>query len=134
MKRTLSFLLLMVVTVVIYSCSKNNETDMGQNQNPGGGNNPGACDTVNMLYSVNVAPIIQSNCFSCHSNATVTTSGAPFSLEGYNNLKARVEDGRLLGAITHAAGFSPMPKGGPKLSDCNINKIKSWVNRGALNN
>jgi hypothetical protein len=44
------------------------------------------------------------------------------------------DNGKLVGAITHAAGFLPMPQSAPKLSDCNINKIKDWVNRGALNN
>jgi hypothetical protein len=131
MKRTFYFLLVMALAVVVYSCSKDNESDMQQTP---GGNNPGSCDTVNMLYATNIAPIIQSNCFGCHSNATVATSGAPFSLEGYNNLKEHVDDGRLIGAITHAAGFTPMPQGGAKLSDCNINKIKAWINRGALNN
>jgi hypothetical protein len=30
--------------------------------------------------------------------------------------------------------ISAMPKGGGKLSDCDINKIRSWLNKGMLNN
>lgn len=114
-----------------YSCSKSNETTQ---QNPPPGNNPppATCDTVNMQYAAHIVPLIQANCFSCHSTANMAISG--ISLEGYTNLKARVDDGRLLGAITHAAGFSPMPKDMAKLSDCNINRIRGWINRGAPNN
>ncbi|MGV3656306.1 MAG: hypothetical protein ACO1NX_00070, partial [Chitinophagaceae bacterium] len=100
--------------------------------NTGGNNNPGTCVTTNMRYGADIAPIIQANCFACHSNATASISG--FSLEGHSNLKAKVDDGRLLGAITHATGFSPMPQGSAKLSDCNISKITAWINAGAPNN
>ena len=34
---------------------------------------------------------------------------------------------KLVGVITHAAGFDPMPKNGNKLSDCSIAKISKWV-------
>jgi hypothetical protein len=27
-----------------------------------------------------------------------------------------------------------MPKGGSKIPDCDINKIRAWINRGSLNN
>lgn len=118
------------VCLVWMGCSKSNEEDL--NNNNGGNNNPGGCNTTNVKYSTDIAPLIQANCFSCHSNATASTSG--ISLEGHANLKAKVTDGSLLGAISHAAGFSPMPQGGAKLSDCNINRIKAWIDAGALNN
>lgn len=121
--------LAVMVFVFIVACSKSNEEDL--NNNPGGGN-PNTCVTTNMKYSTDIAPIISANCFACHSNANASVSG--FSLEGHSNLKAKVDDGRLVGAITHAAGFAAMPQGGAKLSDCNINKIISWVNAGAPNN
>ena len=122
--------LLVFVLIFLAACSKSNEEDL--NNNPGGGNNPGTCVTTNMKYSTDIAPIIQANCFACHSNANASVSG--FSLEGHSNLKAKVDQGRLVGAITHAAGFAAMPQGGAKLSDCNINKIIAWVNAGAPNN
>jgi hypothetical protein len=85
-----------------------------------------------MQYAAHIAPIIQANCYSCHSNANVSVSG--ISLEGHANLIKKVSDGRLWGAINHMAGFTPMPQGGAKLSDCNISKIKAWIDAGALNN
>jgi len=45
-----------------------------------------------------------------------------------------VDNGKLLGAVTHASGYSPMPKNQAQLSDCNIQKITNWINKGALNN
>lgn len=122
--------LIMAVCVLLFSCSKSNEETIGGNT--GGNNPPPTCVTTNMQYSTHIAPIIQANCFACHSNANAAVSG--ISLEGYANLKARADDGRLLGAITHAAGFAAMPQGGAKLSDCNINQIRAWITAGTPNN
>ena len=55
-------------------------------------------------------------------------------LEGYDNLKPFAESGTLLGVITHAQGFMPMPQDASKMSDCNINKIRSWIENGMPNN
>jgi mono/diheme cytochrome c family protein len=76
-------------------------------------------------------PLLQSNCNGCHSQAAL--SGG-VNLEGHNRVKIFADNGRLLGAVSHAAGFSPMPKGGSKLPDCEINKIKSWINAGSPDN
>jgi len=38
---------------------------------------------------------------------------------------------RIIGAINHDDGFSPMPKGGSKVSDCDIDKMTQWINDGA---
>lgn len=131
MKPIVKFSALLLFCAFLYSCSKDNETELsGTNNNPGT-NNPATCDTVGMKFSANVVPILQAACYNCHSNANLSVSGV--SLEGYSNVKARVDDGKLLGTITHASGFTPMPQGGPKLSDCNINKIRSWIIRGAQN-
>ena len=92
----------------------------------------GNCDTANNSFASTVSSILQSNgCTGCHSG------GAPsgnISLEGYNNVKTVALSGRLYGAISHAAGFTPMPQGGNKMSTCNINKIKAWIDAGAPNN
>ena len=42
--------------------------------------------------------------------------------------------GKLYGALSWSNGFMAMPQGGSKLPDCNINKIKSWIDAGAANN
>jgi mono/diheme cytochrome c family protein len=84
-----------------------------------------------MKYSANVQPIIAANCYSCHGNG-LSQNGV--SLDSYSKVKQRVNSGQLMGVITHAAGYTPMPYGKAKLSDCDINKIKSWIDSGALEN
>ena len=92
---------------------------------------PEVCDTVSVTYSLTVAPIIEQHCFECHGGAE-PSSGIP--LEGYDNLKVKVDDGRLIGAIRHRPDFSPMPKDAPALTECTILKIEKWVAEGAQDN
>jgi cytochrome c553 len=125
MKRVRSVFALTLALAIIFSCSKKNEEDMG------GGNGSSTCNSTNMTYSANIKPILQNNCFSCHGNG-LSENGINF--DTYAGVKAVADNGKLIGAITHASGFSPMPQGGAKLSDCDINKIKDWINRGAQNN
>lgn len=104
------------------SCVSNNEEDLYPDE---------TCDTLNVTYSLTIAPIINHNCNRCHS-AVAPSSGIP--LEGYDNLKASVDDGLLVGSIKHEDGFIPMPEEAPKLPDCDIHQIEIWVNNGAPNN
>ena len=123
MKKWLSSLgLLLAVLFVAFSCSKENEQELGVGA---------VCDTNNMSYSADIIPILESICFSCHGNG-LSENGINF--DTYSGIKAVADNGKLVGAISHAAGFVAMPQSAPKLSDCNINKIKSWVNAGAANN
>jgi cytochrome c5 len=85
-----------------------------------------------MKFAANVKPILQANCYACHSNANYAVSGV--KLEDYADVKGHADDGMLMGVITHAPGYPAMPQSGGKLSDCNINKIQAWINRGAQNN
>ena len=130
MKKVFSTLTL--ISILAYACTKS--TDDGGNPNPdpppGNGNN---CDTVNMEYLADVVPILQNNCYRCHgSNSNSGSLG--IVLEGYNNIKPYAESGTLIGVISHAQGFVPMPQDASKLSDCNINKIRSWIANGIQNN
>lgn len=109
-----------VICLLFCACSKDNT---GEVVNPG-------CVTTNVTYSGTVAGIISNNCLGCHG----ATPSAPFSLHTYALVKAKVDEGRLFGAINHSPGFSAMPKNGTKLSDCDINKIKAWIDAGAANN
>lgn len=91
------------------------------------------CDTTAVKYSTDVSQIISTNCLICHSNGS--TLGGGIELEGYNNLKAHMgPGGRLIGAINHLPGYSAMPKGLSKLSNCDIAKIEKWNSDGAPNN
>jgi hypothetical protein len=93
-----------------------------------------SCDTANVTYSLTVSPIINNYCLACHGSSNFNSLGGNLNLEGYNNIIIPVNSGALLNSIEHNTGFSPMPKNSPQLSDCNILKIKKWIEAGAANN
>ena len=89
------------------------------------------CEVMDMSYQMDIQPLINSNCYVCHSAAA---NNGNVTLEGYDRLMDYVTSGQLLGAIRHEPGYSPMPKNGPQLLQCNIEKIESWIADGAPNN
>lgn len=89
------------------------------------------CDTNGVSFSTFVHPLLQDNCGQCH-NASVPTAG--ISVEDYAAVIAAHNSGRFVGSIKHANGFSPMPQGAPKLSDCAIEKVEAWIADGAPDN
>ena len=92
----------------------------------------GPCETNGVTFNSTILPLLQANgCLGCHSGGALSGN---ISLEGYNNVKIVALNGKLYGAISHSAGFSPMPQGGNKMNNCNINKIKAWIDAGANNN
>lgn len=82
-----------------------------------------------VTYTANAAAILNASCATsgCH------TSGAPVgSLQGYADAKNFAGFGRMMGAVNHQTGFSPMPKNGTKLSDEKIATLQSWIDDGLL--
>ncbi|WP_157593183.1 hypothetical protein [Rufibacter tibetensis] len=112
---------------VVSGCKDDKEEEITPTNNP----QQQQCDTNAVTYSSTVSSIISSNCLSCHSSSLAQGGVA---LDTHTRVKAVADNGKLMGVITHAAGFKPMPLGGAKLSDCNIAKIKKWVDAGAPNN
>ncbi len=90
-----------------------------------------ACDTAAVKYSTSVLPILSSNCINCHGGATPS---AGISLDSYAGVKMQVDNGRLWGAVSHSASYSPMPKNSNKLNNCSLEKIRIWIAAGAPNN
>jgi cytochrome c553 len=74
---------------------------------------------------------MQTNCNTCHN--TTTASGG-WITDNYTNLKTIATNGKLYGAVSHASGFSFMPQNANKLNDCDIAKIKKWIDSGSPNN
>lgn len=92
------------------------------------------CDTTTITYAHDILPIITAKCNiagGCHDAQGAATSN--FDFTQYQPLND-VANNQLLGDIRWESGHNPMPKGLPKLSDCEIDKITRWVNQGALNN
>ena len=92
---------------------------------------PTNCVTDNMSYVTHISPILNHNCFVCHSEAA---NNGNVTLEGYSNVMIYVNSGQLMGAIKHQSGFSAMPQNSTPLSDCDISKIEQWIAQGAQNN
>ncbi len=91
----------------------------------------GDCDTSNVTYSATISAIMANNCNSCHSGSAPQGN---LKTDNYTDLKTIADNGKLWGAVNHESGFSPMPKDRPKLSDCDLSKIRIWIDGGALNN
>jgi hypothetical protein len=89
------------------------------------------CDTTQFKYAANISVIITTFCTGCHSG---TAPSGNIDLSNYNNVKIQATNGRLVGAVTHAAGYAAMPKDAAKLKDCQITQIRKWIAAGALNN
>ncbi len=89
------------------------------------------CMTTEMSYTNDILPILQSDCYTCHSSMS---NFGNVTLEGHSKILNYVNNGSLVGVISHQVGYSPMPKSRAKLLDCEVSKIVSWVNNGALNN
>ncbi|MCB0567350.1 MAG: hypothetical protein KDD01_23525 [Phaeodactylibacter sp.] len=90
------------------------------------------CNTDNVSYSADIRPVIENNCLGCHQGANPTGG---FVLETYADVVAKVNSGRFYGAVAWEPGFVPMPFGASApLPQCNLNKIKAWIEAGAPNN
>lgn len=90
-----------------------------------------ACDTSNVSYSGTIKSIISMKCQGCHGSSS---PGGGHDFGTYTGVKARIDDGKLWGAINHMPGYSAMPKNGSKLSACELSQIKKWIDAGAPNN
>jgi hypothetical protein len=124
MKSKLLFALTVATSLFLTSCYNDNEEDLYP---------AGACELTAVTYATTIKPIMQASCAmaGCHNNATAS---AGVRLEDYPGLKTIATSGQLIGAINHSSGFSAMPKNMAKLSQCQLDQIKKWVDDGALDN
>ena len=114
--------ILCFISIWFISCENQNEEDLFGISD---------CDTNQVSYSRYIEPLFENHCYRCHSAANLI---APFSLEGYNNVMDRVSTGQLYGALNHLPGYQNMPRGSPKLPECDLSKINNWIREGARNN
>ncbi len=119
---------LFLMVLLLQSCNYDKAELIYPTTGPSGS----TCDTAGIVsYSQKVVPIFQTHCYSCH---TVAFQSGGIAMSTYATEKAIALNGKLLGAINHASGFSAMPQGSLKLSSCQIATIKKWINTGCLNN
>ncbi|RMG16056.1 MAG: hypothetical protein D6730_25595 [Bacteroidetes bacterium] len=118
------------VVLSLSACVYNNEEELYPQTNPPAD----TCGITSVSYSRDVVPILQNNCYSCHSSANAPGLGSGIVLEGYANAKTLADNGRLKGAIEWEAGFSRMPRGGAQLPECLRKTITTWIANGSPNN
>jgi len=89
------------------------------------------CDTVTVTFNGSILPITNTYCKGCHSG---NNPSGGIALTDYATIKASIETSRFVGAIEQLQGFSAMPQGGGKLSECYIYQINKWIKNGMPNN
>jgi len=125
MKYILTTFLISVGLLSLNSCYYDKESQLYPFSN--------SCDTTNVNYSTTIKNIIlNGGCLACHT--TPAASGGNIPLDNYIDVKTIAQNGRLYGAINHSPGFQPMPQSGGKLTNCDISKVRAWINSGMLNN
>ncbi len=111
--------LLMVFSLFLVSCTNYKEDLL---------TDPALCVTDNVSFSKDIVPILNN---SCNTTGCHTAGGfAPGYLTNHAEVIAMLDGGKL---INRVAETMDMPPSGP-LSDCQIDKIKAWVDQGAKNN
>lgn len=122
MKHTITLLSLFAFILYISSCSKDKAAepiiiDV-------------SCDSIPKSFSVDVQPIINANCVTCHFSGSSFANGQ--SWETHADISTNIS--AILTAINHQPGKTPMPYQMSKLSDSLINVIRCWAADGAQNN
>lgn len=97
------------------------------------------CDSMSVSYHSCVKPILQSNCYSCHSDSASAGGSAGFDIEDFSQLKFylnyyyhndSVYGSKFMRAIEHKSGVLVMPPS-YKIPDSSIAIIRSWIRLGA---
>jgi hypothetical protein len=94
------------------------------------------CDTITVSYATDIVPIVSAKCSTpgCHAGVNAA-AGIP--LETHAGVKGFLDTDKALfiSSIIWDGNASNMPKGSStKMSDCNINTIRAWINAGYPNN
>lgn len=117
------------ICIIIASCYKNNEEELYKDF-------LASCDTTAISYSKSIQPLFAFYCDNCHNTENAAVLGAGINLDGPARIVAfeTVFPNILLGSLLHVSPYSPMPKGGRKLDNCNLSKIEAWINAGFPDN
>ncbi len=87
------------------------------------------CDTC-VTYTLNVKRIFETRCggassSNCHGSPNFSVG----QLNNYANAKSFAMNPQLIKAVKHAPGAEPMPQGGAKIPQAQIDTIQFWINQ-----
>ena len=89
------------------------------------------CDTTLVTWEHPIRDILATYCVQCH-NGELSYGGVRHDV--YELELIVVNDGRLNGVVNHLPGYPQMPYQRPKLPDCELLLINTWLERGAPEN
>lgn len=76
-----------------------------------------------VTYIEDIAPIIESKCYSCHN---FTNSRGGISYESFEDVIFSIEKGTFTESIEYQEGYFSMPPNQP-LSKIQLQQIKTWI-------
>ena len=115
------YVLLLCVSVCVWACDDDDAVVVTEEPQS-------ICDSLDVLYTNDIEPLLADNGCSgiyCHGGGA-----GGFTMSDYTSVKTSAQDPKFLKAIRHETGVSPMPKGGGKLSDAEIQLIECWIQNG----
>src|SRR5574343_166015 len=83
--------------------------------------------TSNLTFENSLKLVIENHCIGCHSGKS-PANGYDFSNK--NTVLEVVKNGKLLKAINHEAGVTPMPFMSDKISENEIKAVRRWIENG----
>lgn len=93
-------------------------------------------DLSAVTYATDIKPLLQANCYQCHSEQNKVAGGG-HSWENFGQLQSYAKSGSLVAVVEQTDESYKnvyMPRGGQKLSACDIERIKAWAAAGAPQN
>lgn len=89
------------------------------------------CDTLEVTFSGDIAPMMDVFCAGCHTGNSVS---GDVHLENYDQIKFYGNTGALVGAISNDPEYTVMPPETTGLSDCQVRMVEMWIEDGMPNN
>ena len=124
MKKQLTLLIVAILLVTTYAVLKIGSIN--------------AAPQVDISYSRDVQPILESRCASCHFGEFTS---AELHMDTYESLMAGSENGPVIvpgnakkSLLVQKISSGEMPKRGPKLTPAQVQIIRDWINSGAEDN
>jgi len=127
-KNVIKILTISILASVFVSCTSTNEEDYFEDP---------VCDSALVdrdtivVYYDDLTYIFSGICQQCHSPELTYRQG--IIMDSYENVVSSINTGKVLPAIMHEGSYK-MPNNLPKLSDCEIQKIDVWIERGMPEN
>jgi cytochrome c553 len=125
----LLFLSALILVVLLTACASQSVPSAATQAAPASG--------AAVSFAKDVLPIFQTSCVGCHGSG----GRAGLDLSSYASVMAGSSNGAVVIAgdannslLVGKVSSGMMPKGGSKLSNDQIQKIKEWINAGAQNN